>query len=134
MQMMMQCTLPVRLLTVHKNLLETGFYLSDNAVLDNVHWVRDGHADHLVANVVDIDSTTDSYPSPPPDSVTEIDLAPLCAIMRICTHDFWLMSEVNYCPGFHAWQELVNVNPSCTVEEPDPQPVHSDFGTVMQKL
>jgi hypothetical protein len=80
---------------------------------------------------MDVDAT--SYLSPPPDSDPEtgIELVPLCAIVGICTHDFWLTSDANYCQGSQVWQELVNVKPSCTLEELDPQPARSDFKTVI---
>lgn len=37
----------VRLLARRLSLLDSGFYLGDNHVLNNVEWVRDGRADRL---------------------------------------------------------------------------------------
>ena len=54
-----------------KNLVDSGFYLGDISVMDNVHWVQDGRADRLAVKLA---TTTDGdganpdgaqkYPSP----------------------------------------------------------------------
>ena len=91
------------LVGMHKNLMDTGFYLGDKSVLKNVCWVQDGHANCLVVEAVtttirngdpDSESKTNSplwkYPSPLPNDSEDVELMPLSAIVWICDQDFWL--------------------------------------------
>ncbi|KIJ13523.1 hypothetical protein PAXINDRAFT_156471 [Paxillus involutus ATCC 200175] len=133
------CTLPSWLIAARKNLMDTGFYLADNSVHDNVHWVRDGRADRLAVKpaipVDDVNGKADDssakYTSPPPD---KIELAKLCAIVHISNHNFWLTADAGYRKPTSVWRELAAVKPSCTVEEPDMQPVRGDFKPTIDNL
>ena len=101
------CTLPSQLVGMRKNLINTGFYLGDKSILNNVRWVRDGRANCLVVVAAAataakngdpdsesrMDSASQKYPSPPPDDSEDIELAPLSAIVQICDQDFWLTSD-----------------------------------------
>ncbi|KAG6380344.1 hypothetical protein JVT61DRAFT_8455 [Boletus reticuloceps] len=129
--------LPASLLALRKNLVDTGLYLGDKSVLDNVHWIRDGRADRLAVKPASVtsESSTNSGSrgsSSPPDKSPE--LAPLSAIVHISELDFWLTSDSGYLKPSKIWRELANVKPSCTAEQPDPQPVREDFKTVIKHL
>ncbi|KAI9566519.1 hypothetical protein HD554DRAFT_2275745 [Boletus coccyginus] len=134
MQMTTLCMLPSHILTARQNMLNTGFYLGDEGILDNVHWVCDGRANRLAVKVATVsnpmkpdisDVASASYPSLPPEE--SIELAPLCAIARISTHDFWLTADASYLPDSKVWRELVNVKLSYTLEVPDLQPIRDNF-------
>ena len=133
------CTLPSQLVAMWKNLVDSGFYLGDKSVMDNVHWVRDGCADCLAVKLA---TTTDGdgadadgaqkYPFPQPED--GFDLAPLCAIVQICSQDFWLASDAGYCKPSQVWWDLASIKPSCTVEEPNMQPMRGDFKNVIGNI
>lgn len=136
------CTLPSRLIAARKNLIKTGLYLGEGSIHDNVHWVRQGRADRLAVKPLAATPTcsdsgkssddSSKYPSPPPDEPPE--LASLCAIAHISNQDFWLTSDAGYRGPSSVWGDLARVKPSCTLEEPDMQPVRGDFKAVMDNL
>ena len=55
-------------------------------------------------------------------------------IAQICEEDFWLTSDADYHRPSKIWRDLASVRPSCMAEEPDMQPVRSDFRTIMDNL
>ncbi|KAF9236936.1 hypothetical protein BU15DRAFT_63552 [Melanogaster broomeanus] len=133
------CTLPSHLILMCNNLIDLGLYLSDKAVIKNVHWVRKGRADRLAIKPAapldpNLDTATGSakYLSRPPDD--PIELALLSAIVQLCSQDFWITSDGGYRIPSKIWQQLANVKLSCMAKEPDMQPVREDFKTVIGNL
>ena len=83
-------TASTRFLDIRKRLLDTGLYLGDRLLQNNVHWVRDGRADRLAIKVTKPKGSEDgkealpALPSPPPGNGS-FDFALISAIVEIDT-------------------------------------------------
>lgn len=106
-------------------LLESGFYLADDNVINNVRWVQQGRS-HYLATVPDSSTST--------SAASQHELAELSAIVVIDSKNYWLTSDAGYQRGACMWQHLYDVKLSCTVSAPPTNPHKSDFVTVMKNL
>ncbi|KAI6018350.1 hypothetical protein EDC04DRAFT_2607813 [Pisolithus marmoratus] len=70
------------------------------------------------------------YPSPPPE---DLEPAPLCAVVHISTHDFWLTADV----GYHTssiWKSFSDVEVTCAAERPEFELFMDDYIMVSDNL
>ncbi|KAH7917949.1 hypothetical protein BV22DRAFT_1134981 [Leucogyrophana mollusca] len=119
-------------------MLDTGFYLRDGALRDNVQWVCDGRADRLAIKlVVPVDkdggegNNLSQFPSPPSEG---LELATICAVVKISDRDYWLTADA----GFHGpsivCKELSEATVSCAAEQPDMALFKDEFSTIVNNL
>ncbi|KAI6037404.1 hypothetical protein BKA83DRAFT_9650 [Pisolithus microcarpus] len=108
----------VRLLARRLSLLDSGFYLGDNHVLNNVEWTFFNGDEDEEGNI----------------HVSSFEPAPLCAITTIDRNDFWLTPLAGYHKPSAIWHDLASVKPSCAITQPSVQPVKEEFNIVVQNL
>ena len=116
-----------RLLHVHQSLSTSPFYLANEAVLDHVQWVRDGHANRLLVKPEESTNSARNDPS-------NLPLAKLSAIVKIDRDDFWLTSDAGYRKPSVVWKSLADVKPSCAITIPNMQPAKMDYARVVDNL
>ncbi|KAI6002525.1 hypothetical protein EDC04DRAFT_2611840 [Pisolithus marmoratus] len=130
-------TLPTWLIAARRNMINTGFYLSDDSFCDKVAWAQEGHATHLSIKpeTLDADNTSDGdslkYPLPPPEGVN---VAPICAVIKISDDDFWLTADAGYHGPLQIWKDFSDVKASCVTEQPDMAPFKDDYPIVVKNL
>ena len=59
---------------------------------------------------------------------------PICAVVQISHHDFWLTADVGYHGPSKIWKDFSDVKGSCANEQPDVMPFKDDFPTVVENL
>ena len=79
------------LVEAHQVLSTSKFYLGKLDVLDHVEWVREGRANRLVVKVEK-------------DVEKALEMARLCAIIKIDRDDFWLTSDAGYQKPSVVWK------------------------------
>ena len=132
-------TTSTRFLDIRKRLLNTGLYLGDRLLRNNVHWVRDGQADRLAIKVTEPKGSEDgkeallALPSPPPDNGS-FDFALISAVVEIDTNDYWLTADANYRGPSDIWPDYAIIKPSCICQMPDVAPFMADWGDMMDNL
>ena len=116
-------------------MMGTGFYLGDTSFCDRVTWAWEGHATQLAIRPEGLDSAKQDlakYPSsPPPENLA---LAPICAVVKISSHDFWLTADAGYHGPSQIWKDFSEVKASCACEQPDMAPFKDNFSTVTENL
>ncbi|KIM66133.1 hypothetical protein SCLCIDRAFT_14522 [Scleroderma citrinum Foug A] len=116
-------------------MMGTGFYLGDNLFHDRVTWAWEGCATRLAIRPEGLDSAKQDlakYPSSPPPE--DLALAPICAVVKISSRDFWLTTDAGYRGPSQIWKDFSEVKASCACEQPDMVPFKDDFSTVTENL
>ncbi|KAI6040515.1 hypothetical protein EDC04DRAFT_2894047 [Pisolithus marmoratus] len=127
----------MQLIAARRNMINTGFYLSDDSFHDEVAWAQEGHATCLSIKpeTLDADDTSDGdslkYPSPPPEG---IDVVPICAVVKISDNDSWLTADAGYHGPLQIWKDFSDVKASCATEQPGMAPFKDDYPIVVKNL
>ncbi|KIK19869.1 hypothetical protein PISMIDRAFT_24309 [Pisolithus microcarpus 441] len=122
--------LPTWLIASRRNMINTGFYHGNDSFHDKVAWVWEGCANRLSIKLemMDDKASSDSdlvkYPSPPPEGM---DIAPICAVVKISDNDFWLTADAGSHGPLQIWKDFSDVKASCATEQPDVAPFKDDY-------